>query len=50
MHPSASVSGLYISHPASRYFLLGTIGEDQLADYALRRNLPLSTVHKILNR
>lgn len=50
MHPSASVSGLYISHPSSRYFLLGTIGEDQLADYALRRNLPLGTVRKILNR
>lgn len=50
MHPSASVSGLYISHPAARYFMLGTLGEDQLADYARRRNLSLSTVHKILNR
>lgn len=50
MHPSASVSGLYISHPDARYFMLGTIGDDQLADYARRRNLPLATIRKILNR
>ena len=50
MHPSASVSGLYISHPESRYFLLGTLGQDQLADYASRRNLPVDEVKRLLNR
>ena len=50
MHPSASVSGLYISHPQSRYFLLGNLGQDQLADYASRRNMPLDEVKRLLNR
>lgn len=50
MHPSASVSGLYISHPASHYFMLGTIGDDQLSDYARRRSLPLEEVRRRLNR
>lgn len=50
MHPSASVSGLYISHPEARYFTLGTIGDDQLADYARRRHLPLDQIHRLLNR
>ncbi|MCM1052280.1 MAG: methionine synthase [Paenibacillus sp.] len=37
MDPSASVSGLYISHPASRYFNVGTVGADQEAEYGRRR-------------
>lgn len=37
MDPSASVSGLYISHPGARYFNVGTVGADQEADYARRR-------------
>ncbi|MFP5462468.1 MAG: vitamin B12 dependent-methionine synthase activation domain-containing protein, partial [Gammaproteobacteria bacterium] len=36
MTPAASVSGFYFSHPASSYFNVGTIGEDQLKDYASR--------------
>lgn len=39
MEPSASVCGLYIAHPDAGYFLIGTIADDQLADYARRRNL-----------
>lgn len=50
MHPSASVSGLYISHPRARYFLLGTLGQDQLADYASRRGISLAEVKRLLNR
>lgn len=50
MHPSASVSGLYISNPSARYFLLGSIGEDQLSDYARRRGLSLDSVKRLLNR
>ena len=34
MYPHASVCGLMFSHPASQYFAVGKIGEDQLADYA----------------
>ena len=37
MSPAAAVSGFYLSHPASRYFGIGKIGEDQLAAYAKRR-------------
>ena len=36
MYPAAAVSGFYFSHPASQYFNVGKIGEDQLADYAAR--------------
>lgn len=36
MHPAASVSGFYFSHPQSQYFNVGMIGEDQLRDYAAR--------------
>jgi 5-methyltetrahydrofolate--homocysteine methyltransferase len=36
MLPAASVSGFYIAHPDARYFAVGRIGEDQLADFARR--------------
>lgn len=36
MLPNASISGLYISHPKSFYFMVGKVGEDQLNDYAKR--------------
>jgi 5-methyltetrahydrofolate--homocysteine methyltransferase len=36
MLPAASVSGLYIQHPESRYFNVGQIGKDQVEDYARR--------------
>ena len=49
MKPHASVSGLMIAHPQARYFALGKIGEDQLADYARRRGLPTSVVRKFLS-
>ncbi|MFM7505529.1 MAG: vitamin B12 dependent-methionine synthase activation domain-containing protein, partial [Rubrivivax sp.] len=39
MTPAASVSGFYLSHPEARYFNVGRIGEDQLADYAARARL-----------
>lgn len=48
MRPHASVSGLMLAHPDARYFSVGKIGPDQLADYARRRHLPLSTVRKFL--
>ncbi len=39
MIPSASVSGYIFSHPDSSYFNIGKIGQDQLKDYALRKNI-----------
>jgi 5-methyltetrahydrofolate--homocysteine methyltransferase len=36
MTPAASVSGLYLGHPAARYFNVGRIGRDQVEDYAAR--------------
>ena len=41
MHPAASVSGLYFAHPQARYFSIGRIGPDQLADYAARKGMPV---------
>ena len=37
MYPAASVSGWYFSLPESRYFGISQIGEDQAADYGLRK-------------
>ncbi|MBC7857440.1 MAG: methionine synthase [Burkholderiaceae bacterium] len=39
MFPGAAVSGFYFAHPASKYFVVGKIGEDQLADMAQRRGV-----------
>lgn len=38
MSPLSSVCGFYIMHPKAKYFAVGKIGEDQLADYAKRGN------------
>lgn len=48
MHPHASVCGFMFAHPASHYFSVGRIDEEQLADYAKRRNLPISLMKKFL--
>ena len=48
MLPAASVSGLYFAHPQSRYFAVGRIGRDQLADYADRRGLPVAEAERWL--
>jgi 5-methyltetrahydrofolate--homocysteine methyltransferase len=36
MMPAASVCGYFFSHPACKYFAVGRIAEDQVADYAGR--------------
>jgi 5-methyltetrahydrofolate--homocysteine methyltransferase len=48
MHPGASVSGLYFSHPQAKYFGVGQIGRDQVIDYATRRGEPVADVEKRL--
>jgi 5-methyltetrahydrofolate--homocysteine methyltransferase len=39
MFPGAAVSGFYLAHPDSKYFVVGKIGADQVADMAARRNV-----------
>ena len=39
MWPGAAGSGWYFAHPASRYFSVGLIGEDQVEDYAARKGM-----------
>lgn len=48
MWPGAAVSGLYFSHPQSEYFGVGRIEKDQVEDYAVRKNLPLTEVERWL--
>lgn len=49
MYPAASVSGYYFAHPLSQYFMVGKIGEDQVNDYANRKNENKSQIEKWLN-
>jgi 5-methyltetrahydrofolate--homocysteine methyltransferase len=48
MWPASSVSGYYFAHPESKYFGLGKIKPDQVADYAKRRNISIETATKWL--
>jgi 5-methyltetrahydrofolate--homocysteine methyltransferase len=48
MHPAASVSGWYIAHPEAKYFAVSQIGEDQLTDYARRKNMAESDARRWL--
>lgn len=49
MWPASSVSGYYFGHPESKYFGLGKIKEDQVRDYAKRRNCTYEYAEKWLN-
>ena len=48
MWPASSVSGYYFAHPESKYFGLGKIKSDQVADYAKRRNITIEKATKWL--
>ena len=48
MTPASSVSGLLFASPASRYFTVGRISRDQVADYARRRNMELQVAERWL--
>ena len=48
MHPGASVSGLYFSHPEARYFGVGKIARDQVEDYASRTGSSVAEIEKRL--
>jgi 5-methyltetrahydrofolate--homocysteine methyltransferase len=49
MTPAASVSGLYFAHPAARYFNVGRIGRDQVADYARRKGIDVAEAERWLS-
>ena len=48
MTPAASVSGLILAHPLSRYFAVGGIGRDQVEDYAARKAATVNEVERWL--
>jgi 5-methyltetrahydrofolate--homocysteine methyltransferase len=48
MSPAAAVAGWYFSHPKSRYFGIGRIGRDQLADYARRKGVDVAEAERWL--
>ena len=48
MLPTAAVSGFYLSHPESRYFAVGKVERDQVADYAHRKGMDLAQAERWL--
>ena len=48
MWPGSSVSGLYFAHPESRYFSLGKIDRDQVAEYVERKSMSIREVERWL--
>ena len=50
MWPGSSVSGLYFAHPQSRYFSLGKIDRDQVADYHERKGMTVAEVERWLGQ
>jgi 5-methyltetrahydrofolate--homocysteine methyltransferase len=48
MWPGSSVSGLYFAHPESRYFHVGKIERDQVADYAVRKGMSVKEAERWL--
>lgn len=48
MHPHSSVCGMMLQHPLAHYFAVGTIGKEQLNDYAFRRGIQEEVLRKFL--
>ena len=48
MHPGAAVAGWFFWHPEARYFGVGKINRDQVADYAKRKGMDLAEVERWL--
>jgi len=49
MYPAASVSGFYFAHPQAKYFSVGKLKQDQIQDYALRKDMEVSVVERWLS-
>jgi 5-methyltetrahydrofolate--homocysteine methyltransferase len=50
MYPAAAVCGYYFSHEFSRYFNLGKLTDEQVEDYAKRKNIPVDQAKKYLRQ
>jgi 5-methyltetrahydrofolate--homocysteine methyltransferase len=48
MYPGAAVSGFYLAHPDSKYFIVGKIGMDQVEDMARRRGVAKEQIERWL--
>lgn len=48
MNPAASECGYFAAHPQSSYFKVGPVGEDQLADYAMRKGMPVEAIRRYI--
>lgn len=48
MYPASSVCGWYFSHPDAKYFGVGKLSQDQLEDYATRKNMTIEEATKWL--
>jgi 5-methyltetrahydrofolate--homocysteine methyltransferase len=48
MIPAAATSGYYFAHPESKYFSVGKIAKDQVADYARRKDLSFAAAERAL--
>lgn len=48
MYPTASVSGLYFSHPDSCYFGIGKITKEQVEEYAKRKGMSVEKMERWL--
>ena len=49
MWPAAAVSGYYFANSEAKYFGLGKITDDQVRDFAERKNIPLEKARKWLH-
>ncbi|MCZ6801784.1 MAG: hypothetical protein O7F12_14985, partial [Nitrospirae bacterium] len=49
MYPAASVSGFYFAHPQAKYFSVGKLKQDQIQDYAKRKDMEVSVVERWLS-
>lgn len=48
MNPPPSVCGYYFAHPQAAYFRLGSVGKDQVDEYARRKKMEKSEIEKWL--
>ena len=46
MNPAASVSGIYLSHPDSKYFGIGKVTKDQIESLAERKGMSVQEIEK----
>ena len=50
IQPSTAICGMFITHPEARYFAVGRIDKDQLADYCQRRGITIAEGEQLLSK